>query len=242
MKAFTYDLHIHSCLSPCGDDDMTVNNIAGMAYIKGLRIVALTDHNTAKNCPAFFKVCEAYGVIPVAGVELTTAEEIHLLCLFETLDEAVAFDSDLSEYRMKIKNRPEFFGEQLILDEDDNVVGKEEFLLPPATTLSLEDAVRFAKAHGAACMPAHIDRPSNGILSILGSMPEEPDFGYYELFDRSKRDECGVGDDKHVLVNSDAHRLEDINEPENTVKLDVTDHSDDNEVRHALIRLLRGDV
>lgn len=241
MKAFTYDLHIHSCLSPCGDDDMTVNNIAGMAYIKGLRIAALTDHNTAKNCPAFFKVCEAYGVIPVAGVELTTAEEIHLLCLFETLSEAMSFDEALLQYRMKIKNRPEFFGEQLILDEDDNVIGKEEFLLPPATMLTLGDAVQFAKSYGAACMPAHIDRPSNGILAILGSMPDTPRFGYVELRERESRDRC-CAEGVHVLVNSDAHRLEDINEPENTVKLDVTDHADDGEVRHALIKMLRGDA
>ncbi len=241
MKAFTYDLHIHSCLSPCGDDDMTVNNIAGMAFIKGLSLVALTDHNSCKNLPAFFSAAEQYGIIPVPGMELTTAEEIHLLCLFETLDEAMNFDKAIEPYRMKLKNRIDVFGNQYIIDENDNVIGQEEYFLPIATMLSLDQAVEMARAHGAACMPAHIDRTSNGILAILGAMPNEPYFGYVELKDRAKRDESGVGE-RHVLVNSDAHYLEDINEAENTIKLPVDDHADANEVRKALINLLRGEA
>ncbi len=241
MKSFTYDLHIHSCLSPCGDDDMTVNNIAGMAFLKGLTLVALTDHNSCKNLPAFFRTAEQYGIIPVPGMELTTAEEIHLLCLFETLEEAMRFDSDIELYRMKLKNRVDVFGNQHILNENDEIIGEEEYFLPMATMLSLEDAVELALSHGAACMPAHIDRPSNGILAILGSMPDKPYFGYVELKNRAMRDDCGVGE-RHVLVNSDAHRLEDINEAENTVKLPVDDHSDAIEVRRALIKLLRGEA
>ena len=78
MNKYYYDLHIHSCLSPCGDDDMTPANIAGMAALKGLQILALTDHNTVKNCPAFYKACRKHGIIPVAGMELTVSEDIHL--------------------------------------------------------------------------------------------------------------------------------------------------------------------
>ncbi len=241
MKAFTYDLHIHSCLSPCGDDDMTVNNIAGMAFLKGLTLVALTDHNSCKNLPAFFSATEQYGIIPVPGMELTTAEEIHLLCLFDTLEAAMSFDSAIEPYRMKLKNRVEVFGYQHIIDENDEVIGEEEYFLPMATTLSLEAAVDMAVSHGAACMPAHIDRPSNGILAILGSMPDKPYFGYVELKDRAMRDECSVGE-RHVLVNSDAHRLEDINEAENTLKLPVDDSADAAEIRRALIKLLRGEA
>ena len=119
MRTVSYDLHLHSCLSPCGDMDMTPCNIAGMACVNGLELVALTDHNTVDNCPAFFKACEQYGVVPVAGMELTTAEDIHLLCLFETLDEALAFGTAVKDHRMKIKNRVEIFGEQPILNERD---------------------------------------------------------------------------------------------------------------------------
>ena len=84
MKKYYYDLHIHSCLSPCGDDDMTPNNIAGMGVVAKLDIMALTDHNSCLNCPAFFKTAQANGIVPVAGMELTTAEDIHLVCLFDS--------------------------------------------------------------------------------------------------------------------------------------------------------------
>ena len=90
MNAFAVDLHIHSCLSPCGEDDMTPCNIAGMGYLNGLKIMALTDHNTAKNCPAFFAACRAYGIVPVPGMELTTAEDVHMVCLFPELETALA--------------------------------------------------------------------------------------------------------------------------------------------------------
>ena len=91
MKRYYYDFHIHSCLSPCGDDDNTPNNIAGMAMLMGLNIVALTDHNTCKNCPAFFTAAAKYGITPIAGMELTTSEDIHVVCLFENLKDAMAF-------------------------------------------------------------------------------------------------------------------------------------------------------
>ena len=124
MSRYYYDLHNHSCLSPCADNDSTPNNIAGMAYLSGLNIVALTDHNTAKNCPAFFEAAKRYGIIPVAGMELTTSEDIHLVCLFEELDSALKFDDFLQSKRVLIKNREEIFGEQLLLDGEDNVIGK----------------------------------------------------------------------------------------------------------------------
>ena len=117
MSRYYYDLHIHSCLSPCADDDMTVNNIAGMAALKGLQIVALTDHNTCGNCRSFFTACRRQGLIPVAGMELTTAEEIHMVCLFEDLEQAEAFEEDLRPFRLPVKNKPEIFGNQLYLDE-----------------------------------------------------------------------------------------------------------------------------
>ena len=91
MREYACDLHVHSCLSPCGDEDMTPGNIAGMAVLNGLDIVALTDHNSSKNCPAFFAQAKAQGIIPVAGMELTTAEDIHMICLFRTLEDALSF-------------------------------------------------------------------------------------------------------------------------------------------------------
>ena len=118
MNRYYYDFHIHSCLSPCADNDMTPANIAGMATLAGLNIVALTDHNTTKNCPAFFKAAKQNGIIAVAGMELTTAEDIHIVCLFEKLSEALSFGEEIEKHRIRIKNRPDIFGDQLIVDED----------------------------------------------------------------------------------------------------------------------------
>ena len=241
MKRFFYDLHIHSCLSPCGDDDMTVCNIAGMAYIKGLRIAALTDHNTTDNTPAFFIACERQGIIPVAGAEVTTAEEIHLLCLFPTLKSALSFGRELHSRRMPVKNKPDIFGKQQILDEDDNIIGEEPYLLIPATQFTLEEATATALSYGGAAIPAHIDRPTNGILAILGTMPDKPHFDYIELADRANRDKIDIGE-RHVIVDSDAHYLENINEAENSISLDVDDDADDDAVRAALIAKLRGNT
>ena len=129
MSRYYYDLHTHSALSPCADNNNTPANLAGIAALSELQIMALTDHNSCKNCPAFFRAAEAYGVIPIAGMELTTAEDIHAVCLFPTLDAAMAFDSEVQKHRVLIKNRTDIFGDQLIMDEEDNVLCREEHLL-----------------------------------------------------------------------------------------------------------------
>ena len=103
-KQVTYDLHIHSCLSPCGDEDMTPANIVGMAVVKQLDVIALTYHNTCKNCPAFLKVAKEYGVTAIPGMELTTREEVHVVCLFEQLEDAMRFDTYVYERLLNVKN------------------------------------------------------------------------------------------------------------------------------------------
>ena len=229
MTRYYYDLHIHSCLSPCADDDMTPNNIAGMAALKGLNLLALTDHNTCKNCPAFFDACRQMGIVPVAGMELTTAEDIHVVCLFESLDDAMAFDEEVEKHLAPIKNRPEIFGNQLILNSEDEPVGEVEPLLISATDLWLDDALELARRYGAHVHPAHIDRESNGIVAILGNIPEEYGFNFFELNDRNNRQEYekyipGQYRD-NILVCSDAHHLWDISEAEHSLMIDDEPYS-----------------
>ena len=206
--------------------------------------MALTDHNTCKNCPAFFAAAKAYGVIPVAGMELTTSEDIHVVCLFETLEQAMAFDEEVDSKRIKIKNREDIFGEQLILNEDDEIIGKDEFLLSNATMISLDEAPALVKKYGGVCYPAHIDRDANGIVAVLGTLPETPAFHcveihgleniepYKERFDLK---------DKVVVISSDAHYLQDVRDKENFFELDDEPYSS-NKVRQELFKLLRGDV
>ncbi len=221
---------------------MTPNNIAGMAALKGLQIVALTDHNTCKNCPAFFEACKKNGIIGVAGMELTTAEEIHMVCLFEQLENALAFSEEVEKKRFKIRNKPEIFGEQLIMDSEDRVIGEEEFLLINATMLDLESAVELAKHFDAVVYPAHIDKQSNGIIGILGAFPENPVFDIAELAKLSHaediRQENPVLTDCTFVCSSDAHYLWDIHEQENYFLLKDEPYSSDN-VRKALFQKLR---
>lgn len=243
MARFHYDFHVHSCLSPCGDADNTPNNIAGMAFLNGIRIMALTDHNSSRNCPAFFAAARRYGVVPIAGMELTTSEDIHAVCLFESLDDALAFNDEIDTRRVRVKNRPDIFGEQLILDEDDNVVGHEEDLLINATTVSLDEAPLLAEKYGGICYPAHIDRPANGAIEILGDFPHYAGFRLAELHDKSNKNEYvhtyGL-EHIRILVSSDAHYLNQFRDGDENDWFEFDDDLHDEElVRKALFEDLR---
>ena len=223
MRDFKYDFHVHSCLSPCAENDMTPANIAGLASLLGLEIVALTDHNTSANCPAFFAAAKRHGIVPVGGMELTTAEDIHVICLFDTLDGAMAFDKAVAAHRIRIANRPEIFGDQLVMDEDDNIISTEPDLLINATDLDLYAAHTLCTEYGGVCHPAHIDRQSNGIVAVLGDFPEEPRFSSFELNDGASFDEYIRRfpnlKNKNFVVCSDAHRLEALSDGSNSISL-----------------------
>lgn len=176
MRDYTFDLHLHSCLSPCGSDDMTPANIAGMCSLAGLDIVALTDHNTVGNCAAFCKAAEQYGILALPGMELTTAEEVHVVCLFPDLNSAEAFGKMTREHLPPMKNRPEFFGRQLLMDENDNILGEETALLAGATDIPIHEVSALAASFGGVAYPAHIDRDAFSLLANLGLW--DPDLGF----------------------------------------------------------------
>ena len=215
---FFADLHIHSCLSPCGDNDMTPGNILGMAVVKGLEIVAISDHNAARNLPAAEKIAAAYGLLLVPAIEITTSEEVHMLGYFPDVQTAVDFGAMLKTHLPPKKNKPSFFGEQLVMDEDDNVIDHEDALLIGATDLSLEECAAKVRAVGGVPVPAHINRGSNGLLVNLGMMPPSPTFTTVEVW---RHLPCPLEpmENKHVLHSSDAHYLEDIQEPEFSLRL-----------------------
>lgn len=244
MTGYFYDLHIHSCLSPCADDDMTPANIAGMAALQGLNLVALTDHNSCKNCPAFFAHAKRYGIVPVAGMELTTAEDIHVICLFPDLESAMRFDSVVSGRLIKVKNKADIFGNQFIMDENDEKIGEEDSLLINATTMDLEEAFNTVRSLGGVCYPAHIDRESGGLIAVLGDFPEEPVYTAFELNMKDSLEEYRsrypVIGGKKFVVSSDAHNLWSISEAENSIELDDEPYSSA-KVRLELIKYLRGD-
>jgi predicted metal-dependent phosphoesterase TrpH len=224
---------------------MTPGNIVGMALLNGLNVVALTDHNSTKNCPAFFKIAKAHGVIPMAGMELTTSEDVHAVCLFRDLESAMSFGEYVDKQRFKIKNEPDIFGRQLIMDENDEICGEEEYLLINASYLSLEDAYREVSSRGGVCYPAHIDRSSNGIISMLGDFPPEPHFTAFELNNVTSLQGClakyPILTERNLVhvASSDAHYLTDISEEGFAIDIDDEPYSSDL-VRNRLIDHLLG--
>lgn len=212
------DLHIHSCLSPCGDNEMTPGNILGMAVVKGLDVVTISDHNAARNLPAAQKIADAYGLLLVPAIEITTMEEVHMLGYFPDVETAVEFGKMLKEHLPKKKNKPAFFGEQLVMNEDDEVIDTEDALLIGATDFPLEQCAEQVRSFGGVPVPAHINRGSNGVLINLGFLPDAPAFTTVEVW---RHLPCPFEplDNKHVLHSSDAHYLGDIQEPENRLRL-----------------------
>ena len=244
MSRFYYDLHLHSCLSPCGDNDSTPSNIAGMGMLAGLSIMALTDHNSTRNCPAFYEAAKRVGVVPVAGMELETAENIHIVCLFETLDGAMRFGEIVNGRRIPIKNKASLYGDQIIVDCEDNELERDPILLVVATTIALSEVPDLVKSCGGVCYPAHVDRPSGGIIAVLGDIPPDVPFVCAELHDISRSDELKGNypslSEKLILTGSDAHRLEDIRDASEYLDLDASP-DDHDAVRRELFRYLRGE-
>ena len=222
-----YDFHLHSCLSPCGDNDMIPYNLVNMAKLLGYDIIALTDHNSCLNCPAALKAGEEAGITVVPGMELCTSEEIHAVCLFPDLKNALEFSDYVKSTMPPVKNDASIFGEQLIMDSTDRIIGNEEILLTAASGISIDDAVKEVSRFGGAVFPAHLDRASYSVLSVLGFMYPEMGFAAAEFTHKAYIPQY---EEKHPLLkemkklrNSDAHYLENMVEP--SVEIDLPECS-----------------
>ncbi|MDR2304170.1 MAG: PHP domain-containing protein [Treponema sp.] len=168
------DLHNHSCLSPCGSLDLSPRLLAKIASSKGVKLLALTDHNSSLNCPAFAKICPPLGIIPMYGMEATTTEEVHALCLFTNLNAALSWGEYVYGIIAPFPNDPEKTGDQVYVDENDNIEGEVEYFLPSAIDLSIEDLGPRVAGYGGIVIPAHIDRPAFSMTSQLGVVVKGP--------------------------------------------------------------------
>lgn len=212
MKLFA-DLHLHSCLSPCGHDDMTPNNIVNMAAIKGLDCIAVADHNSAKNLPAVAAVCEQAGLLHIPALEVQSEEDVHLLCYFPGLEQATAFGEYIYKLLPDIPASEDIFGPQQILDENDDETGREPRLLIQGIMMGIDGIYDLCMSMGGVCIPAHINKQANSLLYLLGFMPEYPPFTAVEISRKMPAPDVSLFD-KHVLYSSDAHYLEHILERE----------------------------
>lgn len=207
-----YDLHIHSALSPCADDDMTPNNIVNMAKLKGLDLITVSDHNSARNVEAVAKVAQQAGILFLPGIEMTTAEEVHVLAFFEEPESAREFGDKLFTELPDIKNRPDYFGNQLIMDENDEVVGTLDKLLISALPYDIDESCALVREYGGYPIPAHINKGANSVLANLGFFPPQLSFKTIETVP-------GLAIENDVsrfeqIYSSDAHNLWQIAERE----------------------------
>jgi len=201
------DLHNHSCLSPCGSLEMSPARLVDEAVRKGIEILGLTDHNAVDNLPAFDVCCRRAGILPVFGLEVTGREEAHLLCLFGELKPAMEFGYLVYESLMTVMNDPESMGDQIIVDEDENILGEaEKFLIGGAADYSMEDLLAMVQKRGGLFIPAHIDRPAFSISSQLGFLPE----GNYDAVE-VMHSPCPLNNGRYPeITGSDAHYPENV--------------------------------
>lgn len=209
-----YDLHLHSCLSLCADNDMTPATIAGFAKLLGLDIIAITDHNSARNLPYANIACQEYGLRLLPGIEVTTSEEIHILCYFPTVELALMAGEELYASLPHFKYDTTVYGDQIVCDEHDVEVERIEKFLINATGFNIVDTVALALKYQGIAIPAHIDKDSYSILSVLGMMPQEVSFPTVELKNIEKKDFLQkrglLSSPVDVISNSDAHMLSQI--------------------------------
>ncbi len=208
------DLHVHTALSPCASDDMRPPATLLAAERRGVSIVGIVDHNTARNAAAYLEASEAFDVRVLPGVEVESAEGVHILTLFAALDAAMAMDALLAAHLADLPNRPEFFGNQLLVDAMGDVVGEDPRMLAGATDLSVEEIADAARGFGGMAAPAHTDRRAYGLLSVLGLFPPRLYAPLVEVASSAPaadlRREHPQLEGRALLRSSDAHQLEDV--------------------------------
>lgn len=217
------DLHIHTALSPCGDRDMTPNNIVNMARLKGLGVIAVTDHNSCENVEACIEAASETDLTVIPGMELQTKEDIHVVCLFNSIEKAFVFQEHVYKHLPNLKNRPEIFGEQIIFDKNDNIIGYNEKMLLTSTEISFDMAYEAVRSLNGVFIPAHVDRDSFSVIYSLGFIPEYLDIKLLEY--NSK--EClellfkrGILDNRYKYIkSSDAHYLHQILEMDEAIAI-----------------------
>lgn len=235
MRWYKADMHLHTVLSPCAELEMSPVKIIQQAVRKKIDIIAVTDHNSTRQCRVTREIGERYGIKVIAGAEINTKEEIHCLAFFENNDKADLFQQIIDQNLTVITNKPGVFGHQLIVDEDENILEEESRLLSAALKLGIGEVSEHVHQLGGIFIPAHISRPYNGIYSQLGLIPSGLDADALEI----RRNHAYAGFlEEHpeisrfcLVANSDAHCLAQIGESVTEYYLEEPDFE---EIRQAL--------
>lgn len=223
LTPYGADLHIHSCLSPCASLDLSPREIVLKAKAEGLHIIAITDHNTSGNAKVIMDLGKDQGLEVIPGMEVQTREEIHLLALFPEWPAAALWQEEARAHLPDLRNDPDIFGDQPVVDGEGNIVRFEERLLLNSLDLSVEEVKRRVEAHGGMIIPSHFDKGSFSLISQLGVIPEEMELEALEICRRPHLGKAGgliVAPWIPRIISSDAHKLEEIGSARTVFLLD----------------------
>ena len=214
MRFFFADLHIHTVLSACAEMEMFPELIVERAQELDLSLIAVTDHNSAENGAAMLAAAEGTDITVLPGMEVETREEVHLLCLFDTLEQVVRWQEEVYAHLPPLKNREDVFGIQVVLNAEGDIVGHNDRLLLTSTSFSVEEVVQRVHSLNGMCIPAHVDRPAYSIIANLGFVPPELDIAGAEISPNIGPVEARKGFPQlacySLLAGGDAHRLKEI--------------------------------
>jgi PHP family Zn ribbon phosphoesterase len=213
LKEYRMDLHIHTCLSPCGELEMVPKEIVSQACERGIDVIGITDHNSAENVPAVKKAAEKNNLEVLGGMEVTTREEVHLLSLFDSDERLMELQRVVYE-NLAGENDEEVFGEQLVVDEKSNVLDLNKRLLIGATNLSVDELVDLIHSLDGLAIASHVDRDRFGIVAQLGFIPQNLPLDALEISARAVAEgrlaEFSESFDLPLVTFSDAHILNTI--------------------------------
>lgn len=231
---FRADLHIHTCLSPCSELSMTPSRIVERAASLGINIIAICDHNTVEHVEVTGSIAEKKGIRVMAGIEINSSEEVHILGLFGNITDALNMQAIVYE-NLPGENDEDVFGMQVLVNESEEVLGFNKRLLIGATDLSVNRIAELIHSFNGLAIASHIDREGFGIIGQLGFIPEGVEFDALEISYRTSRDKAQTlyGLYSHIpwITSSDAHSLEDIGRKTTGF---IMEHSTFEELRLAL--------
>lgn len=214
LKTYKAELHLHTVLSPCASVEMIPPLIIQTAQEKQINLIAVTDHNSTANIQAVMQAAQGSNIIVLPGMELQTREEIHSLCLFDTLDQTEEFQKFVSRSLPDIQNKADTFGEQFIVDASGDFIRREDRMLLTSTSLSLKAAWEIVNKLGGLLIPAHVNRTVFGLLPVLGFVPEDIALEVLEISRQitllQARQQYPQLEKYPLIQNGDAHQLEDI--------------------------------
>ncbi len=235
LRTYKGDLHIHTQLSPCGSLDNSPQNIVYFAKEQGLDFIGIADHNTTRQASIVVEIGKQNGLTVFPGVEVNTKEEVHCVCLFPDVTPLAQMQNWLDERLPNMENKPEYFGFQVQVDANDNIVYSENRFLHAAIHASINEVCDYVHQLGGLFFPAHIDRRGNSLLRQLGMIPDNLNFDALEIFRATNeadiRSSLNLSKNIAVLKNSDAHYPYEIGRAYSLYELDALNF---NAVRNAL--------